>query len=73
MKRITLFVFIVLSLVFLLSLASASVAADGYFKDVGEKDWFVSSVNYVFGKGLMKGVSDDKFDPGGSLNRGFTP
>ena len=69
-KSIPLFSF-VLALILLLPFFSASAAADGYFKDVGEKDWFVSSVNYVFGKGLRKGVSDDKFDPGGSLTRGM--
>jgi len=39
------------------------------FNDVPENAWFADAVKYVYGKGLMIGVAEDKFDPNGALTR----
>ena len=39
------------------------------FKDVGLEDWFHDAVDYVVEKGLMNGVSKDRFDPNGTTTR----
>ena len=41
------------------------------FEDVSEGDWYFSSVQFVYGKGLMRGVSDTQFAPKKTLNRGM--
>ena len=41
------------------------------FADVRESDWFYDAVMYVFGKGLMVGVADDRFAPQSTLTRGM--
>lgn len=39
------------------------------FSDVKTDDWFCSAVNYVVGKKLFNGVSDNEFAPNDSLTR----
>lgn len=39
------------------------------FTDVTENDWFYDSVNYVYGKDLMRGTSDTTFSPCLSTSR----
>jgi len=41
------------------------------FADVNESDWFYDAVQYVFGKGLMIGVAEDRFAPQSTLTRGM--
>ena len=40
------------------------------FVDVKEGDWFYEDVEYVYEKGLMNGVGNDRFNPGGITSRG---
>ncbi|MBQ7475690.1 MAG: S-layer homology domain-containing protein [Clostridia bacterium] len=39
------------------------------FRDVGREDWFCPYVEYAYRNGLMKGVSDDLFDPESGMSR----
>lgn len=39
------------------------------FTDVGPRDWFYDAVAYVYGKGVMQGVSDTAFAPYAVTNR----
>jgi len=39
------------------------------FGDFEIEDWFYGAVRYVYDNSLMKGVSNDKFNPNGNLNR----
>ena len=39
------------------------------FSDVRDGDWYAEYVSYVAANGLMNGVSDDRFDPNGSVSR----
>ncbi|MCQ2456641.1 MAG: S-layer homology domain-containing protein, partial [Clostridia bacterium] len=39
------------------------------FIDVKPTSWFKSAVDYVVGRGLMNGVTADRFDPNGSMTR----
>ena len=41
------------------------------FTDVTKGDWFNDAVLYVYHNGLMKGVTDTKFAPKASMNRGM--
>ena len=41
------------------------------FSDVSEYTWYVTAVEYVYNKGLMKGVTSTLFDPTGDLTRGM--
>ena len=41
----------------------------GNFEDVAEGDWFYDATAYMYGKGLMTGVSDTSFAPNLPLNR----
>lgn len=41
------------------------------FVDVPEEIWYHDSVDYVLEHGLMKGISQDHFDPDGKLTRGM--
>ena len=41
------------------------------FVDVPENEWYRDSVAYVFGKGLMTGVTDDTFAPNDPVDRGM--
>lgn len=41
------------------------------FEDVRLADWFYADVAAVFGAGVMKGVSETRFEPGWRLNRGM--
>lgn len=41
------------------------------FTDVTEKDWFYDDVQYVYGKDLMKGVSESEFGAKASTTRGM--
>ena len=40
-----------------------SAAADAGFQDVSETDWFYEPVMYVNEQGLMKGTSEQTFEP----------
>lgn len=42
---------------------------DNPYRDVSEDDWFYDGVRYTTLKGLFKGVSDDSFDPQGTVTR----
>jgi|GEM_PF-4425730 len=42
---------------------------DKFFDDVEKDDWFYDAVKYVFEKGMMNGVGDNKFDPDGTTTR----
>ncbi|MBQ3404097.1 MAG: S-layer homology domain-containing protein, partial [Oscillospiraceae bacterium] len=39
------------------------------FKDVDPEQWYIDSIDYVVEKGLMNGVAEDSFDPGGTTTR----
>lgn len=39
------------------------------FKDINNAAWYSEAVTYVVQKGLMRGVSEDMFDPEGKLTR----
>lgn len=39
------------------------------FRDVMLEDWFYSAVRYAFEKKLMNGISDDEFQPDGTMTR----
>lgn len=41
------------------------------FADVDDSSWFKSAVDFALERGLMKGVSDDRFAPNDSLDRGM--
>jgi len=53
------------------SMVFATTAAESKlpFKDVGKKKWFYEEVLYVYEKGLMTGMTEDKFEPNTSLTR----
>ncbi|MBR3992099.1 MAG: S-layer homology domain-containing protein, partial [Clostridia bacterium] len=55
----------------LLLIAALPAYADGGYTDVKEKRWSHDAVMYVTEKGYMKGVTDDRFDPAGSMTRGM--
>ena len=39
------------------------------FSDVQKSDWFYEPMKFVYSNGLMKGVSDNEFDPNGAVSR----
>ena len=39
------------------------------FQDVDQDDWYYESVQYIWDRGLMQGVSDGQFAPGSSATR----
>lgn len=41
------------------------------FKDVNEGDWYYDAVLYVYSHGLFNGMSEDTFDPYGTMTRGM--
>lgn len=41
------------------------------FEDVSPDDWFYSSVQYVYQRGMVKGTSATKFSPGSTVTRGM--
>ena len=49
--------------------SAAAPASDGRFADVPADSWYAGGVDWAAGKGLMDGVSQDRFDPGGSTTR----
>lgn len=66
MKQKLLSVFIVLAMI--LSLGVSAAAA---FGDVSGDDWFYDAVQYVTDKNYFNGVSEEEFDPYGSMTRGM--
>ncbi len=48
-----------------------SINTHPYFTDVSKYDTFYEDVIYVYNKGLMNGVGDNKFDPYGTATRGM--
>ena len=66
MKR---FLSIVFALLMLASCVTVATAAKTGFSDVGDDRWSSASIRYAVGKGYMKGVGGDRFDPEGSLTR----
>lgn len=46
-----------------------NIKTNDAFKDVTEQDWFYDYVNTAFNYGIIKGISDDKFNPGGTITR----
>ena len=68
--KITRIISAVLTAVLLLCAAAPVFSADGY-TDVKEKRWSHDAIMYVTEKGYMKGVTDDRFDPAGSMTRGM--
>ena len=47
----------------------ADGSASGIFDDVEPGDWFADAVDYVYGNGLMIGVSENMFAPNGDTTR----
>ena len=41
------------------------------FSDVADGVWYSSAVDFVAGRGLFSGVSEDQFAPGQTLSRGM--
>lgn len=39
------------------------------FADVGSGDWFYTEVQYVYGKGMMGGMTADRFQPAAAIDR----
>ncbi|MBQ7474523.1 MAG: S-layer homology domain-containing protein, partial [Clostridia bacterium] len=66
MKR---FLSIVFALLMLASCVTVAAAVKTGFSDVAEDRWSSASIRYAVGKGYMKGVGGDRFDPEGSLTR----
>ncbi len=64
------FLSVFLAAVLLFCAVTPAFAADGY-TDVKENRWSRAAVMYVTEKGYMKGVTDDRFDPAGSMTRGM--
>ncbi|MGN0150718.1 MAG: glycoside hydrolase family 3 N-terminal domain-containing protein [Clostridia bacterium] len=60
---------VVLTLAMILSMSISVMAAD--FVDVSSGDWFYKPVRFVTGKNYFKGVSENEFDPNGSMTRGM--
>ena len=60
-----------------LTLSPALSAASGHrlvcparaYQDVAQSQWYHEAVDYVLERGLMNGVSDRRFDPGGETTR----
>lgn len=72
MKRL---VSLLLAVVMLLGMlpVTAMAAQDPVnpFKDVNEGDWYYDAVLYVYNHGLFNGMSEDTFDPYGTMTRGM--
>ena len=51
--------------------AGGSGSAGGVFTDVRPGSWYYDAVEYVRANGLFSGVSEDRFDPEGSMTRGM--
>ncbi|MBQ7474694.1 MAG: CotH kinase family protein [Clostridia bacterium] len=51
------------------SVASGHDCPSAHLKDVDADAWYHEYVDYVVGKGLMKGTAADKFDPGVTTTR----
>lgn len=51
--------------------AGGSGSAGGVFTDVRPGSWYYDAVEYVRNNGLFSGVSEDRFDPEGSMTRGM--
>lgn len=54
-----------------LKVTSLNEKEDNPFSDVSEYAWYVTAVKYVYNNGLMKGVSNTRFDPTGRITRGM--
>lgn len=48
----------------------SSLVQSAPFADVTENDWFKGTVDYAYTTGLVNGVSETAFNPGGSMTRG---
>lgn len=53
------------------SAAEEAAPVELSFLDVPEGEWFRDSIAYVFGKGLMNGVTNDTFSPDSPVSRGM--
>ena len=65
---------LVLAFVMVLGMLPATVFATneaGRFVDVHDSDWYADAVRYVSDNGLMVGVDDNHFAPGGLTTRGM--
>ena len=60
---------LLLALCMVLAILPASAGAAGGYTDVSEGDWYYDAVIFCREKGLMKGLSDDVFDPNGTVTR----
>ncbi len=68
MKRKT--VSLILTAVMALGVLTVAVSAGSLpFTDVKEGRWSYDAVSYAFEKGYMKGTSEDKFSPAGTMTR----
>lgn len=56
----------VLVIIFIIITPTKNIKA---FMDVNEDDWCNTGIDYVIRNNLMKGVSEDEFDPNGTVNR----
>lgn len=70
MKKLLAFVSFLLTFVMLCPHVAVA-AGDMPFSDVKAGKWYYYNVKNVYGNGLMNGVSDRSFDPGGTLTRGM--
>ena len=61
MKKRIISLFLVLTL--LIALAPAVFAADKFFTDVSESDWFCAPVQWAVKSGITSGLSDTEFGP----------
>ena len=62
-----------LLLTLLLTIAVVPISANAVsirFNDVPSNAWYADSVQFVYEKGLMSGVSAGKFNPSGNTTRG---
>ncbi len=50
---------------------SSSILCHDFFSDISKYDPFYEDVIYVYNKGLMNGVGENKFDPYGTATRGM--
>lgn len=68
LRKISLFVAVLVLLVSQISITTSSATAEG-FKDVKSSDWFYSSVASLVQRGIVNGFSDGTFKPNQTVTR----
>lgn len=69
MRRKGMALFLALCLSLTMASGGAAAAGSSPFADVPAAHWASQAVTYVYDNGLMNGVGEDTFQPGGSLTR----